>query len=182
VKTKFLFLALLSSVLFSQVQAQTFSSAKVCNYQDNQPAQPGIVKAEMPTTGSGHIVFGTQNFNTSFLTFQKSNGNWSASGTLTAGTSYTFGIGDYTVNPNGDVTVVTYANIGAGISGGVMANPDANGIQGTVNIYGTVGIYNYIQLAGGIDVVNKRPFVGIGANVPLFTFKKGATGRIFKLF
>lgn len=159
------------------LQAQTINSIKFKAYQAvHQPVKTGIVKA--PTVGgNGTIVLLTPDINLSFTQVEKQDGEWHFGGSIVPSVSYNLVIGDGKLNQDGSIDVQPYISFGAFAGYGIATNSTGS-IVSTANAGGTIGIYKYISLIGGVNLLTGQPLFGLGAKISIFTFKSGSGATI----
>jgi len=161
------------------VNAQVISNERMTKYYQKHPAKALLLGGTSTTaTTTGHILSLEPSFGLNALTIQKGLNGWESSGIVAPSFTYGLSFGEYTSNVN-NMTVANYLTLGAGIAAGVIPQ---SVLSGSFQTYGFVTIYNYATLGAGYDAVTKKPFFGLAASVPLFTFKQGLGSYILKLF
>lgn len=168
-------LALLSIGYISN--AQTIGNERMTKYYQRHPEKAVLLGGSAPST-TGYILSLEPSFGLNALTIQKGLNGWESSGIVAPAFTYGLSFGEYTANVN-NMTVANYLTIGAGIAAGIIPHSI---IQGSFQSYGFVTIYNYATIGAGYDAITKKPFFGLAASVPLFTFKQGLGSYILKLF
>ena len=164
------------------LNAQVISNERMTKYYQKHPDKAMLLGPVTPggpaTSTTGHILSMEPAFGLNALTIQKGLSGWESSGIVAPSFTYGLSVGEYVANVN-NMTVTNYFTLGGGIAAGVIPQSI---LSGSFQAYGFVTIYNYATLGAGFDAVTKKPFFGLGASVPLFTFKQGLGSYILKLF
>ena len=174
-------LLLLISLGFGMTNAQTISNERTNKYYAKHPSKAILLGQEgvtAPATTSGYIISLEPSFGLNALTVQKGPSGWASSGSINPSFTYGLSFGEYTQSIN-NMQVANYFTLGAGLAAGVIPS---SVISGSFQTYGFATIYNYATIGAGYDVATRKPFFGIGASVPFFTFKQGLGSYILKLF
>lgn len=161
------------------MQGQTLSSSKMkAKYASSKKLDKATFKLSPDDiTGRGTICLLTPDVTLNFTRIQKADGDWKFGGSFTPGISYNLVIGQGTKNTDGSVSVEPYFSFG-GFADFGTAQSSTGLFVPVVDLGGCIGLYKYISVAGGFDVINKHPYFAIGGKISLFTFSGGSAATI----
>ena len=184
---KIIFLTLIAFSFLSALpsSAQTISAEKKTKYYQVTSKPKTVTPAKkslapvVSIPASGTIIYSTPLVGIGGLAIQKGLNGWAATGTVNPSLTYSIGCGEYTTNPDGSLSIEPYVNVGAFVAAGVIPQSI---LAGSFQVDGSLGVYKYNNVAVGYDVLTKKPFIALGAQVSLFTFKRGLGSSIIHLF